>query len=550
MPSLATRIATRLGFTPTRVAIASAQAAAVAASARVMHQAAAQQRTLLAALTTPDVASWQEDGAHINTETASGLAVVRARSRGAAKNNEHAKRFLGMVRSNVLGPLGVRYQSRLRTAAGALRTADNNRLEEGWQVSGQAGWWDITGRYTRRNFDRIGLRAVAVDGEIFIRMRPGRGPHGVLFQLLTADSVPLATSVDLGAGRRVRQGVEIDADGRVLAYHVRTDDATLDIVGVLGTTGSHRLVRVPAEEMLHIFLAEEPGQLRGVPWMQAALKRMVQASDFASAGLNKARESAKRGGWIQPDKEALPEGDANPAVVDGQAGDGTGVNYVSLQDGTWEKLLPGEVAQPFESDYPNIEYGQFIKDCVRGIAAALDCAYFTLGNDLEAVNYSSGQLGMEGERAMWMGLQEWWMDAVTKPMHRIWLKHALVAAPELTGLAFDRLDLYAAAARFQPHRWQPLDPLKTIEAQRSRIEARLTSPQRVIAETGEDPDEIVAELLEWQEKTSGLKSAEPPKAKAAAKAAAEPEDDATDSADAAKDRSALRLQLIANRGLD
>lgn len=538
MPSLITRIATRLGFTPTRVAQASVQAAMQAASGRVMHHAAAQQRTLLAALTTPDVASWQEDGAHINTETAAGLAVVRARSRGAAKNNEHARRFLGMVRSNVLGPMGVRYQSRLRTAGGTLRQADNDRLEAGWQASAQAGAWDITGRYTRRNFDRIGLRSVAVDGEIFIRVRPGRGPHGVLFQLLTADSVPLTTSADLGGGRRVRQGIEFDADGRVLAYHVRTDDATLDIVGVLGTTGSHRLARVPADEMLHIFLAEEPGQLRGVPWMQAALKRMVQASDFASAGLNKARESAKRGGFIQPDKESLVEGEENPNVVNAAAGE-SGATYTSLQDGTWEKLLPGETAQAFESDYPNIEYGQFIKDCVRGIAAALDCAYFTLGNDLEAVNYSSGQLGMEGERAMWLGLQEWWVDAVTKPMHRIWLKYALVAAPEMQGLAFDRLDLYAAAARWQPHRWQPLDPLKTIEAQRSRIEARLTSPQRVIAEGGDDPDEIVAELLEWQEKTAGLKAATP------TTGAQKPEQDqATQDAAA---RQALRLRLIANR---
>lgn len=541
MPSLIQRIATRLGFTPTRVALASAQAAARAASGRVMHHAASQRRTLLAALTTPDVSSWQEDGAHLNTETAAGLAVVRARSRGAAKNNEFARRFLGMVRSNVLGPFGVRYQARLRTAAGALRKADNDRLEAGWQASAQAGWWDITGRYTRRAFDRIGLRHVAVDGEAFIRIRPGRGPHGVQFQLLTSDAVPLTTSVDLGGGRRIRQGIEFDADGVVLAYHMRTDDTTLDIVGVLGTSGTHRLVRVPASEMLHVFLPEEAGQLRGVPWMQAALKRMWQASDFASAGLNKARESAKRGGFIQPDKEAQQEGDTNPSVVDA-SGDGSGTTYTSLQDGTWEKLLPGETAQAFESEYPNIEYGQFIKDCVRGIAAALDCAYFTLGNDLEAVNYSSGQLGMEGERAMWMGLQEWWMDTVTKPLHRIWLKHALVAAPELAGLAFDKLDLYAAAGNFSPHRWQPLDPLKTIEAQRSRIEARLTSPQRVIAEGGADPDEIVAELLEWQEKTSGLKAAVPA---TGGQPQAQQDEAAQDAAAAA--RQAMRLRLIATR---
>ena len=537
MSPLFTRLITRLGYVPAAGVRAQTEGAAVAAAGRVLAHAAAHQRNLLAALTTPDVASWQEDGAHINTHTASGLAVVRARSRGAAANNEHARRFLGMVRSNVLGPLGVRYQSRLRTAAGAMRTVDNDRLETGYQVAGQAGWWDITGRYSRRNFDRIGLRHVAVDGEAFIRIRPGRGPHGVQFQLLTAAAVPLGTSVDLGGGRRIRQGVEFDGDGRVLAYHLRSDDSTLDIVGVLGTSGPHRLVRVPAAEMLHIYLPEEAGQLRGVPWMQAALKRMFQASDFASAGLNKARESAKRGGFIQPDKDNPSADEANPTVVGTTTEDGAA--YTSVQDGLWEKLLPGEVAQAFESDYPNIEYGQFIKDCVRGIAAALDCAYFTLGNDLEAVNYSSGQLGMEGERTMWRTLQEWWVDAVTRPLHRIWLNHALVAAPELTGLQFDKLDQYAAAARWQAHVWQPIDPLKTIEAQRSRIEAHLTSPQRVIAETGEDPDEILAELLDWQEKTAGLKPVQP-----AGKTGTSEQDSVAAQAAARQD---LRLRLIANR---
>ena len=560
MASLIQRIATRLGYVPAALVRADQERNAMAVAGRVLAHAAAHQRSLVAALTTHDVASWQEDGAHINTETASGLAVVRARSRGAARNNEFAKRFLGMVRSNVLGPTGVRYQSRLRTAGGKLRTADNDRLESFWCAAGKTGVWDITGRYSRAVFDRIALRHVVVDGECFVRVRVGRGPMGVQFQLLTADAVPLTTHMDLSGGRRVRQGIEFDNDGRVLAYYLRGDDATQDLAGAVGAVSTHRLQRVPAEEMLHFFLPEEAGQLRGLPWMTAALKRMHQASDFASAGLNKAREAAKRGGFIQPDKDA-PIGDGNPAVLaegattaEQDAAAANAAAYGTLHDGTWEKLLPGEVALPFESNYPNIEYGQFIKDCTRGIASALDCAYFTLGNDLEAVNYSSGQLGVEGERTMWMTLQTWWIDTATVPMHRICLKYGMVVAPQLQGLAYDKLDQYAEAARWQAHRWQPIDLLKTTEGQRSRIEARLTSPQRVIAETGDDPDEIVAELLEWQEKTAALKPAVMPKpAPAKPGDPAAPESDAEDAAEPdpeaqdAAARKALRFRLIANR---
>jgi lambda family phage portal protein len=531
MPGLLHRLATAAGFVPAAAARAQAEAAALAAGRRVAQNAAAHQRSLVSALTTPDVATWQEDGTHINADTAAGLVAARSRSRGAARNNEHARRFLGMLVNNVLGPYGVRMQARVRTAGGTLRRSDNDRIEAGHAAFGRRGAFDVSGRHSRRQLERLALRHTAVDGECFIRERLGRGPHGVQVQLLTADVCPLTTTADLGGGRRIRQGVEIDADGAPVAYWFRTDDVTLDVAAILGVSSTHKLERVPADQVLHVYLPEEAGQLRGVPWMQAALKPMYQAADFAGAGLNKARESAKRGGFIQPHLEAPPsEGDEGS---DGSKAADT------LLDGTWERLLPGETVSPFESDYPNIEYGQFIKDCRRSIACALGVAYPTFGNDLEAVNYSSGQLGLEDERTLWQRLQEWWIDDVHRWIDRRWLRVAMLAADELQGLNFDRLESYLGAMRYLPHRWRPLDPLKTTEAERSSIEGRLTSPQRVIAARGDDPDEIVAELLEWQEKTAALGPIAPLDGAASG---AQPDD-----AGPAAARAALRLRLIANR---
>jgi lambda family phage portal protein len=538
MTSMLQRLANRMGFVPHAQARAMQDVAVQAATRRVMSLAGAQRRSLLAALTTNDVASWGTDAVHINADTSHGLTTVRARSRDAAINNGYARRFIGMVLGNVLGPYGVRYQARVRTAGGELKTSVNEKLEAGWTAWGRRGACDVTGRYTWRQIQRLALRHCAVDGEAFLRFMPGMGPHGFQVQLLVADVVPVGYEADLGGGVKIRQGVEIDALGRVLAYHMRRDNATLDTVGEwAGST--MRLLRVPADEVLHIMLPDQAGQLRGVPWMATALKKMYQAADFASAGLNKARESAKRGGWLQTSVDAPPPQDGQ--LTDGT--DATGTQYQTLQDGTWDQLPQGVTAMPYESDYPNIEYGQFIKDCVRDMAGALDVAYFTLGNDLEAVNYSSGQLGLEGERTTWLGLQEWLIgDALIDAVHRRWLRYALVAAPELSGLQYDKLDMYAQAARWQAHRWHPIDPLKTIKAQRERIDAQLTSPQRVIAETGDDPDEVIAELMEWEKKTAGLPPVQTSAPAAPAEEPEEPDDTAAASA-------ARRLQLIARRGL-
>ena len=528
------RIARRIGFVPVAAAAAAQVQAHAIATRRERAIAGAQRRSLLAALTTNDVASWGSDWVNINAETETGLATVRARSREAFWNNGYAKRFVGMVGRNVLGPRGVEYQSRMAQVNGQPKVPVNTRLEEAWAAFGKTGALDVTGRYSWRLVQRLVLKHVAVDGECFVRFVPGRGPHGVQLQLLPADAVPLTYRADLANGRKVRQGIEIDALGAVQAYYLRGDDVTLDSVGEWAGSTS-RLVRVPADEMLHVALPSIIGQLRGVPWMATALKRMYQAADFATSGLNKARESAKRGGWLKQTDDTAP----NPTLQDVTDGeDAAGEAYASLHDGTWEKLPQGMEAMPFESDYPNIEYGQFIKDCVRDMAGALDVAYITLGNDLEAVNYSSGQLGLEDERTFWCELQEWFThDALVVPVFQRWLRYALVAAPQLAALQYDRLDQYAAAASWMPHRWRPLDPNKTVTAQREKLALRLTSPQRCMREEGTDPDEVLQEWREWVAKTADLPAA-PPMPGAAPTPPAEPDGDET---------TAARLRLIASR---
>lgn len=503
MASLLTRLANRLGFHTETQARSREQRAALGVARAV------SQRSLLSALTTNDVVSWQADGLPLNETLGANLPAVIARSRDAAQNNPFARRFLGMLRRNVLGPKGIRLQVRMRTDAG-LKDGVNQAIEDAHATWSRAGNCDVTGRYTRKDVDRLALRHVAVDGTVFCRFIPGRGPHKFQVQLVSIDALALTHRADLADGARIRLGVETDTFGAVRAYWLKGGSDNLDPL-----TLSRNLVRVPAEEMLQLSLPDEIQQLLGVPWMQAGLKAMYQCSDFAAAGLNKARESAKRGGFFEQNPDAAPP----PSLADGEDGeDGKGTPYQTLMDGTWDVLPAGLKAAPFESDYPNIEYGQFIKDCLRNIASALEVSYISLGNDLSDVNYSSGQLGLGDERTLWQELQDWFVTHWSQRIDEAWLKYALLAAPELQSLSYARLPAYVGAMNHQRHTWQPLDPLKTVEAQRSRLEAGITSPQRVIAENGDDPDEILAELAEWEAKVALAGLPQPAPQDAAAKA--------------------------------
>ncbi len=117
--------------------------------------------------------------------------------------------------------------------------------------------------------DFYGLQAMVaremfVAGECFVRLRPRRAEDGLLvplqLQLLQSEMLPFEkTEVDPN-GNRIRCGIEFDLIGRRVAYHFRRrhpGDSTDQRIAVPDT------VRVPAEEVLHIYRPIDAGQIRG-----------------------------------------------------------------------------------------------------------------------------------------------------------------------------------------------------------------------------------------------------------------------------------------------
>jgi capsid protein len=119
-------------------------------------------------------------------------------------------------------------------------------------------------------------------------------------------------------------------------------------------------------------------------------------------------------------------------------------------------------------------------------------SYVTLGNDLEAVNYSSAQVGIIAEREHFKRTQTRLRDW----LHRRIFAAALPYLAAAGGLALSRVKNgeYLDAATWQPRRWVPIDPLKAANANETNLRLGLTSRRRLIMERGEDPDEIAAEI--------------------------------------------------------
>lgn len=502
------------------------------------------QRGFEAAETPAWTESWSTSASNINEDLARQLPTMRARARGLARDNEWATRYLIQLDDNVLGEPGLRLQMRLKKRDGTPDEEINTALESAWALWGKN--CEVSGK-SWREVESLALGGLPPDGELLYRLRPGSGPFGIQIQLL--DPALLDVSLHRAwVGNRVRMGVEINDDGKPLAYWLkmtRTGDGESDIV----TVGRH--VRVPADQIRHRFLPREIGQIRGYPWLASGARRLWMLRDFEESAAVASSNAAKRQGFfVSPDGEA-PRGFADTIISsvlesakaqgktltpdEVQAITAAAEKYATTVPGQFDTLPNGYDFRPFESKWPNIEAGSYIKQHLRGWAAARGMSYVTLGNDLEAVNYSSARVGILDEREHYKTVQGLLLK---------WL-HAEVFAEVLPylvlktqALKMGRLAEYAAATTWQPRRWHGIDPVKEATANEINLRLKLTSRRRLILERGEDPDEIAAEVDIEEAKYGALDSNNMPR----------PLDGPNE--ENADPKKKNRTQLTAVRGLD
>jgi capsid protein len=96
-------------------------------------------------------------------------------------------------------------------------------------------------------------------------------------------------------GNHIRCGIEFDLIGRRVAYHFRRrhpGDSTDQRVAVPDT------VRVPAEEVLHIYRPIDAGQIRGLPHVAPAMVRLFLLDQYDDAELDRKKTAAMFAGFI------------------------------------------------------------------------------------------------------------------------------------------------------------------------------------------------------------------------------------------------------------
>jgi len=453
-----------------------------------------QSRGYEAALVNRLTNSWTTTSRTADEELRADLKTLRARSRDMVRNNDYARRFMHLLGTNVVGPNGIGLQVKAkRVKADGTEKQDpaaNKKIESGWARWCRPENASVTRRMSFRDIQRLFIQSVARDGEVLIRKRRNfNNPFRFALQALEPDHLDMDYDVtELANGNRIKMGVELDPWGAPDAYHVLTNHPGENIFYMKGRYRE----RIPADEIIHAFIVERPGQTRAAPWMAASMTHLMHAYRYQESEEVAARIGAAKMGFITSQDS---EGYAGDDEDDGDL-------VTEVRPGSFEQLPEGMSVETFDPDHPNTAFSDFMKSVLRGAAAGLNVSYNSLSSDLEGVNYSSIRQGVLEDRDNWMLLQAWMIDSFMVPVFETWLEMAILSGQ--VSLPMTSFDLYNAPV-WKPKRWGWVDPLKDMNANIVAIENGLKSRADVIADQGGDIDDTFEALATEDKKAKALK---------------------------------------------
>jgi lambda family phage portal protein len=328
--------------------------------------------------------------------------------------------------------------------------------------------------------ERLLCRSLAESGEVFVRMiRQPFGGSRVPFalQVLEADYLIDDDIPQAAAGNTVRMGIEVDSYLRPQAYHFYANHPGDTYAGNPRTNG--RRVRVPADEVIHLFLPERPGQTRGVTWFASALMRLHMLQGYEEAEVVRARASSALMGFIQS-----PEGE----LIGDEVYEGDRVSEFS--PGVFKYLAPGESVTVPDLNAPDGQLEPFTRSMLRAVAAGVGVSFESISKNFSESNYSSSRLSLLEERDTYKVLQRFFIENFHQIVYENWLEMAVLSGV-LNLPAYETNPDRYRASRWIPRSWEWVDPQKEVNAYKDAVRCGFKTLGQVISEQGGDLDDVL-----------------------------------------------------------
>jgi lambda family phage portal protein len=337
-------------------------------------------------------------------------------------------------------------------------------------------WTDACDFDQRRDFYGFQadvLRNLLVDGECLVILSPtGRGEIPLELKLLACEFLDRArVQID-----KVMDGIEYGPDGKRVAYWIypRANPAGFP---------NFQSVRVPADQVLHIFSPIAPGVPRGVSWLEPAMTAMHELQSFLEAELVRSRTASLYCGYIQ-----TPSGAVNLPTTDGT---------LAMEPGSLFRLQPEEnivFSTPPESRY----FEPYVRCQLRSIASALNMPYELLASDVSQVTFASGRHSLLAWKRWIETLQNHVLVyQLCRPVWDAWVRYAL-----LSGVLDGSPEDYEVRWIAPP--LEMLDAQAEVQAVVKKVRAGFLSRTEAVAQTGLDAEALEVEMAAEQRRADAL----------------------------------------------
>ena len=342
---------------------------------------------------------------------------------------------------------------------------------------------DFDGKLPFSGLQKLVMTTVVESGEALVLRSAASTADGLAIPLrirvLEPDYLDATQgNVTLKGGGSISYGIEFDASGRRVAYHIYEAHP--------GSSGIHNTIsrRWDAADVLHIYDVERAGQNRGVPWFAPVIAGLNDLDDYEDAALLQKRIAACFGAFVQDldgESGSLGKQDEDKPLLE------------TLEPGHIQYLGSGKTitfAQP-----PQSPDQSFTTGTLRKIAAGIGVTYEDLTGDYSKVNFSSARMGRISH---WANVDGWRGDMLIPQFcDGVW-EWAMELAQGMNNWP------EAPTAKWTPSPMPMLDPGKEGQAYERLARNGVMSLPDIIRERGNDPDEQVEEIAEFNERLDTL----------------------------------------------
>lgn len=139
---------------------------------------------------------------------------------------------------------------------------------------------DLASKQDIGEVQKLISRMLIVDGDVFLYKTRGKSGRARI-QFIESHRVSTPIGRDFANGRIIDDGVELDANGRAIAYWVRRGDYYSD-----------DYERIEADKIIHIFDASYPNQTRGLPMCYPVINLLNDLDDLMMLEMDAAKDAA------------------------------------------------------------------------------------------------------------------------------------------------------------------------------------------------------------------------------------------------------------------